>query len=146
MKLFRRKKAEVFPGSEDFSRSRALECRPVKNQMVTESVDSKGFAMLNYPLALKPWLLALAVRTGLRARDSLVRKLQLDEMGTLTWKLVDGNRTVADIIEILSRKYHLNRREAEIAVSSFLRELGKRGLIGFQSSEPLHDGKEEGGS
>lgn len=129
---FRRKKAsggEIAGGPA--SRSEALAYRPVKNREVREEDGENGEVLLTYALSLTPWLVKLALRLGLQSRRSLRRRLQLDELGSLTWSLVDGKRTVRDIAELVCRRYKLNRREAEVAMSGFFRDLGRRGLIGF---------------
>jgi hypothetical protein len=61
-----------------------------------------------------------------------LKKLHLDEMGTAVWDLMDGRRSVRRVIQGFATKYQLHLKEAEVAVTRFLRELGKRGLIGFK--------------
>ena len=133
MKWFRRRRQ---PGPEGpggpATRVESLSYRPVKNSEVQEKKLENGEVLLTYPLSLRPWFIHLAGRLGLRSVEPLTRKLQLDEMGSLTWTLLDGKCTVQDTIEHLCRKYNLNRRETEIAVTGFLRQLGKRGIIGFR--------------
>jgi hypothetical protein len=118
---------------EPSTRAEAFAYSPVKNQEVLEEEVEGGVIMLTYPLVIRPWLAGLAQRLGLQSREPLTRRLQLDEMGSLTWSLLDGKRTVQDVVDLLCRRYNLNRREAEVATSGFLRELGKRGLIGLRS-------------
>jgi hypothetical protein len=60
------------------------------------------------------------------------KKLQLDELGTAVWELIDGNQSVQQVIQRFAQKYQLPFREAAVAVTQFLRDLGKRGLIGLQ--------------
>jgi len=116
------------------SRAEALACRPVRNREVREEKLESGDLLLTFPLLVRPWLTGLARALGLQDRQVLTRKLQLDEMGSLTWALMDGERSLADLVEIVSRKYRLQRRETEVAITTFLRELGRRGLIGFRLS------------
>ncbi|GAG94125.1 unnamed protein product, partial [marine sediment metagenome] len=97
-----------------------------------EKLDS-GEVVLTYTLTVQPFLLSLATRLGLRSEETLSRKLQLDEMGSLTWSLLDGKRAVRDLVDFVCRRYKLNRRETEVAMTGFLRDLGKRGLIGFRA-------------
>ena len=138
MKWFRRKRLrEIEPCAGPSNRIEALASRPVRNREVVEEKLENGEVLLTYPLSLRPWLIALTARLGLRSSEPLTRKLQLDEMGSLTWALVDGNRTVQDMVELIGHRYNLNRRESEVALSRFLRELGRRGLIGFQP--PPHE-------
>ncbi len=114
------------------SRAEALACRPVRNREVREERLEGGDLLLTFPVLVRPWLTGLARALGLQDRQVLTRKLQLDEMGSLTWTLVDGKRSLADLVEIVSRKYRLQRRETEVAITTFLRQLGRRGLIGFR--------------
>lgn len=60
------------------------------------------------------------------------KKLQLDALGTEVWDLIDGRRSVRKIIQRFAETHRLHPREAEVSVTRFLRELGKRGLIGLQ--------------
>jgi len=114
------------------TRAEAFASRPVKNREVLEEELEGGAKVLTYPLTIRPWLANFARRLGLQSREPLTRRLQLDEMGSITWSLLDGKRTVQDVVDYLCRRYKLNRREAEIATTGFLRELGKRGLIGLR--------------
>lgn len=118
---------------EPSTRAEAFACFPVKNRQVLEEKLEGGVVVLTYALAVRPWLAALTQRLGLQSREPLTRRLQLDEIGSLTWSLLDGKRNVQDVVDFLCRRYKLNRREAEVATSGFLRELGKRGLIALRS-------------
>lgn len=129
----RRKLAKADLAEGPSSRSEALGYRPVKNREVLEEKLESGEVLLTYPLSLRPWFVNLASRLGLRSKESLTRKLQLDEMGSLAWTLLDGERTVQDLVEFVCHRYNLNRRETEVAMTGFLRELGKRGLVGLRS-------------
>lgn len=115
-----------------FSRAEAFACRPVRNREVREERLEGGDLLLTFPVLVRPWLTGLARALGLQDRQVLTRKLQLDEMGSFTWALVDGKRSLDDLVEIVSRKYRLQRRETEVAITTFLRQLGRRGLIGFR--------------
>ncbi|MFZ5571451.1 MAG: PqqD family protein [Thermodesulfobacteriota bacterium] len=114
----------------------ALECRPIRNAEVVTSHLESGAALLTYPVRPKPWLAAL-VRLGARlSRDrsgggNRSGKLELDGLGTAVWDMVDGRRSVREIVEQFTRQQRLHPREAEIAVTRFLRELGRRGIIGL---------------
>ena len=119
--------------SEPSTRAEAFAYCPVKNREVLEEKLEGGAMVLTYPLVIRPWLAGIAQRLGLQSSEPLTRRLELDEMGSLTWSLLDGKRTVLDVVDFLCRRYKLNRREAEVATTGFLRELGKRGLIGLRS-------------
>lgn len=143
MRLFRRPSSltGVHPGGA-ITRSEALACRPVKNREVQEQKLADGDVLLICPLIIRPWLASLARGLGLRNRKPLTRKLRLDEMGTLVWTLVDGERTLGNMVDIVSHRYRLNRRETEVAMTTFLRELGRRGLIGFRPPPGAEDSGE----
>ena len=115
------------------SRAEALTYRPVRSLEVLEEKLDSGEVVLTYPLTLRGWLASLTTRLGLRSKKSLSRKLQLDEMGSLTWSLMDGKRTVQELADYICRRYKLNQRETEVAMTGFLRDLGRRGLIGFRT-------------
>ena len=110
----------------------ALEYRPVKNIQVREEVLESGVLLLFYPVTMRPWFSRLARRLGGSEESVRFRKLQLDELGTAVWHLLDGNRTVRQVIRAFARAHQLHHREAEISVSQFLRTLGKRGIIGLK--------------
>lgn len=114
------------------SRAAALNCRPAKSLHITESRLETGEVFLEYPLTVRPWLAAVAKRLG-KSRDVVqIKKLQLDAMGTAVWDLVDGHRSVRRIVQIFAETHRLGNKEAEVSVTSFIRELGQRGLLGLQ--------------
>ncbi len=55
----------------------------------------------------------------------------LDEVGSFVWQLCDGENTVSEVVDKLSREYKLNRREAELSLTKFLQMLGRRGMVAF---------------
>ena len=116
------------------SRAAALGCRPDKSLHVTETRLETGEVLLEYPLTVRPWLAAVAKRLGASRQISQTKKLQLDAMGTAVWDLMDGNRSVRRIVQIFADTHRLDTKEAEISVTSFIRELGQRGLLGLRSS------------
>jgi hypothetical protein len=126
MRLFSKK--DRYSGS---SRADALACTPVKSREMHESRLDTGEVLIRYPVRWRPWMVALARRLGREGDPSNERKLQLDELGTMVWDLIDGRRTVQQIIRCFSDAHQLQAREAEVAVTQFLRQLGKRGLIGL---------------
>jgi len=114
------------------SRAAALNCRPAKSLHITESRLETGEVFLEYPLTVRPWLAAVAKLLG-KSRDVVqIKKLQMDTMGTAVWDLVDGHRSVRRIVKIFAETHRLDNKEAEVSVTSFIRELGQRGLLGLQ--------------
>ena len=126
MKVFRKKS-----GASHLSRTEALEYTPVKSRQISEVRLETGDVIIEYPLIVSPWIAAVANRLGNLQDRKQTKKLQLDAMGTSVWDLVDGKRSVRMIIQIFAKAHHLENREAEVSVTSFLRQLGQRGVLGL---------------
>jgi len=62
------------------------------------------------------------------------RQIALDEVGASVWELCDGQRSIGAVVDTVSRRYKLTRREAEASVTMFLQTLAKRNLIGLMSA------------
>ncbi|MBN1930842.1 MAG: PqqD family peptide modification chaperone [Desulfobacterales bacterium] len=129
MRLFKRKEKKI-----GLNRAEALRCIPVKNIQVIEVRIETGEVLLSYPLHVRPWIAGLSRRFGVRSDSYPTKKLQMDVLGTAVWDLVDGNRSVLKIIREFAEKYQLHPKEAEVSVTQFFRELGKRGIIGLNPS------------
>ena len=137
MKVFRRKKEK----NPQLSRAQALSCTPVKNVHVKTTRLDTGEVLLTYPAAMRPWIRGLVRRFKGPSDKSITKKLQLDELGTQVWDLIDGINTVQSVIQRFAEDYQLHLKEAEVSVSRFLRELGRRGIIGLRG---LNGGPGEG--
>jgi hypothetical protein len=127
MKVFRKK-----PVKSRMTRSEALAYKPVKNQDVSETRLETGEVVIEYPMTVRPLIAAVARRLGKSQDLTQTRKLQLDVLGTSVWDLIDGQHTVRRMINIFADTHRLEKKEAEISVTQFIRELGKRGLLGLR--------------
>lgn len=114
------------------SRTEALSRVPVKNTEIEEVLLDSGDIMLIYPVKVKAWAAALLRKIGKPPEQIGQKKIQLDTLGSSVWRLLDNQRTVKHIIQIFTQQQQVHRKEAEVAVTQFLRELGKRGLIGIK--------------
>jgi hypothetical protein len=114
------------------SRAEALNYRPAKNRQITEERIGDNEVIIAYPMTVKPWVSALLQRFGGSSEPVRTKKLQLDELGTSVWDMVDGQRTVREIVAVFADTHRLERKEAEVSVTHFLRMLGQRGLIGMR--------------
>ena len=123
------KKKHRNPG---MTRTESLECKPIKNMGVTEMRLETGEVVLTYAVEMKPWFTKLVQRFGGPSIQAQTKKLQLDTLGTAVWELMDGKRTVRQITHDFAKSYQLHTREAEVSVFDFLRNLGKRGIIGLK--------------
>lgn len=137
-RMIRRFRKSNAPGP--VTRKDALACRPVKHSGVSEEILDGGLVQVSYPLKPRPWIAAMARRLGSGVDRPVVKKLQLDEMGSRAWGLIDGRRTVGGIIREFSDVFRLHPREAEASVTLFIRELGRRGIIGLKPGIPSDAG------
>jgi hypothetical protein len=120
------------PRKNELTRETALNSIPLKNVQIREERRSGDSILIRYPVSLRPWIAKILRRSTGDASAIRFRKLQLDGLGSEVWDLLDGVRSVRRIIEIFAASHQLPRREVEIAVTQFLRQLGRRGIIGFQ--------------
>ncbi|MFH1292841.1 MAG: PqqD family protein [Pseudomonadota bacterium] len=119
-------------GTLQLTRGEALIYKPIKNLKIKEARLETGEVLLTYPTKMRPWIADLIRKFGGAVNEVQPKKLQLDELGTAVWDLMDGRRSVLQIIKGFAKKYDLQTREAEVAVTQFLRMLGKRGIIGLK--------------
>ncbi len=120
------------PRNAALSRAEALRCTPVKSNDAWETSRDPDQVTLAYPAGMRPWIARLVRRFGGDHERTRTRKLQLDALGASVWDLLDGKRTVKQVIEAFANTHQLHFKEAETAVTAFLRELGRRGLIGMR--------------
>lgn len=128
MNVFRKKRS----GVPTITRTEALASIPLKNPRIKEDRSETGEVVLTYTVRMRPWFAGLMRRFGKEKDIVQSKKIQLDELGTAVWDLINGNRSVRSIVQEFSRSYQLEKKEAEVSVAQFLRELGKRGLIGLE--------------
>jgi hypothetical protein len=127
MRLFKKK-----PQGPSISRAQALDRIPVKSRQISENRLETGEIIIRYPVILRPFFAGLAKRFGGQEVQTQMKKLQLDELGTSVWNLMDGNRSVRQLVKIFAETHQLQTREAEVSVTQFMRELGRRGLIAMR--------------
>jgi hypothetical protein len=127
MRLFKKK-----PKGPAISRAEALNRIPSKNLQIREERLDSGEVVIHYPVTVRPFFAGLVKRFGGSEAQIQTRKLQLDKLGTSVWAMIDGNCSVRQLISIFATTHQLEIREAEVAVTQFLRELGRRGLIGMR--------------
>ena len=109
------------------SREQSLASVPLRNQVVEVEQTDEGETRLVIPLRATWWAGPLS-RLFYVPRK---RRVVLDSIGSYVWDLCDGKRNVRDIIHALSTRYKLHRKEAEVSVVAYLRQLARRGIIGI---------------
>ncbi|WP_319582323.1 PqqD family protein [uncultured Pseudodesulfovibrio sp.] len=125
--MFRKKRPEP-----TISRAEALGMVPVRNEAVEITELPDGLVRLAYPLAIKPWFGRLADKVGLWDGKPMTKTVELDEMGTFVWRHIDGERSVRNIAQAFTKAYEVQPREAELAVTAFIKTIGQRGIIGLK--------------
>ncbi len=111
-------------------RNQALDCIPVRNPEVRAEATGQGL-LLSYPVEVRPWFRGI-LRHVTGNPGIVTRKLQLDSLGSSVWEMIDDRRSVRQLAARFQERYQVGRREAELSVTAFLRELGKRGLVAMK--------------
>ena len=109
------------------TREAMLDSRPARNEALRWDKNDEGEAQIRVSRQ-ETWKVRLLSKMFYIPRE---RKITLDELGTEVWTLCDGRTPVAQMIEVLSRKYQLNRKEAEVSLLTYLKTLGQKRFIGF---------------
>ena len=126
MRVFKKR-----PQKPQISRAEALKCTPVINSQVVADRLETGVVQIRYPVTIRPFFATWVKRFGGPDNYVQTKMLELDELGSSVWDLIDGKRSVRQLIQIFAETHQLQFREAEVAVTQFIRELGRRGLIGL---------------
>jgi hypothetical protein len=127
MRVFKKKSKQPA-----ISRAEALDRIPVKSIQITEARLETGEVLIRYPITMRPFFAGLVNRFGGPEVQTRMKKLQLDELGTSVWDMINGKFSVRQLVERFARTHRLEAREAEVSVTQFIRELGRRGLIGLR--------------
>jgi len=117
--------------TQPLSLQKAMDCVPVRNLLVKEVNRTAKNVTLSFPLRMRPWFSKFTTAFGHEPPEQK-KRLELDELGTFCWSLINGKRSVQGIATELSKTYQLHPEEARVAVSQFVRPLGKRGIIGLK--------------
>ncbi len=122
------------------SREQSLASVPLRNQAVEVERTDAGELRLAIALRATWWARLLSGIFYVPGK----RRIVLDEIGGFVWELCDGKRSVRDIIQALSARYKLHRKEAEVSVVAYLRQLARRGLIGIAVLKSSEESKAQG--
>jgi len=109
------------------SRETMLNSRPARNEELTWERNDDGEVQITVKRQ-ENWKVRLISKIFYIPKN---RKITLDEVGTEVWQLCNGRNTVAQMIEGLSDKYQLNRKEAEVSLLAYLKTMAQKRFIGF---------------
>ncbi len=104
-----------------------LNSRPARNELLSWEKTEAGEVQITIQRQ-DTWKVRLLSKVFYIPKE---RKITLDAVGTEVWLQCTGRATVAQIIEALSQKYQLNRKEAEVSLLSYLKTLGQKRFVGF---------------
>lgn len=109
------------------TREQALNALPVRNPTLKWEQNDRGDVVITLTRRrdAKGRLVSFFFHVP-RSRD-----ITLDQVGSRVWRLCNGRRTVEELIDQLADEYKLNRREAEVSLTEYLRQLGQRGMVGL---------------
>ena len=106
-----------------------LEVIPCRSEHITAEREGETI-VLSFPRFKYSWMQRFLVPKGM----SKERRIYLEEHGTAVWELIDGKRTVREIIEKLAA--HFNDEENyESRVLAYFSQLQKDGFIKLAVSE-----------
>ena len=125
MGLFRRNPAA------QITREQAMAARPLRNPSIETTRDENGEVSLKIPRR-KTWFVNLVAKLGSMAEFRIVT---LDKVGTGVWDLCDGEHTVKDLVAKVAEDHKLSRKEAEVSLVTYLRQLAQRGFIALVVEE-----------
>lgn len=138
LERLRRKKK---PKGPVISRTEFLKIKPVRNPALKWENDEKGEADVLVPMGQSSARKGVSgkVLSKILPPPPKEKKIHLDKVGSVVWELCDGNNTVREIVDALYEKYKMMPREAEISLDTYLKQLSKRGLVGFLLPEELSE-------
>jgi hypothetical protein len=98
-----------------------------------ESGDEAGRVVLLQP-RYQGWLMGRLVQPRLPAHKKYL-KVPLEERGSFLWALVDGQRTVADLVAAFVDAFPVEKEQAGERVAGYLYNLEVNGFLEFTNLE-----------
>ena len=114
---------------EGLTRSEAMNHRPFVNETVMVTEMENGFLLITYYASIPNWLYLLSKWFFGKDVPSIEKSFQLDEDGSDLFRLIDGKRSVSEVIATFMR-YH-PELDSDADVTEFIITLGKRGILGI---------------
>lgn len=112
-----------------------MQLRPVRNPALSWD-EQDGIVVLRIEQKDTPnsrsWKAKLA---GVFVKLPEERAVELDALGTDVWKMLDGTITMGGVVTALAKKHRLSKREAELSVQQYFKELSRRNYIAFLADD-----------
>jgi len=109
-----------------------LSAIPLRNATIKWEQNDEGEVSIVIPPKDKLWVKIVTKIFMIPGKRVVV----LDEISSYVWIQCDGEHTIRNIINSLCGKYNLTRKEAEVSLITYMRNLGKRGMLGFAIKDP----------
>ena len=119
------------------TRQQSMSAIAVRNPALKCEREEDGTVQLMIPRREAWWVTLLSRVFYVPKR----RRVSLDELGTYVWDQCDGETTMRTLIDKFAKKYKLNRKEAEVSMVTYLKQLAKKGLIGIQVPKEVESGE-----
>ncbi|MDO4163508.1 MAG: PqqD family protein [Bacteroides sp.] len=100
-----------------------LDTVPVRRESIRTEWSGEC-AVLAYPRFKRPWMQRFLLPKGM----SPYIRVTLEEHGTAVWQLIDGKRTVGEIIDLLAEHF-AHEAGYESRVTTYFMQLQKDGFI-----------------
>ena len=110
-----------------FDRQNIVNALPLRNSLIKWEIDDKDEVTLVIPQKQTLWVRAVSKLFMMPEKRVIV----LDEVGSYVWQLCDGKNSIKQVVKHLCERYHMTRKEAETSLFTFMRQLGKRNIVGF---------------
>jgi len=123
----------------NIGRENVVQSIPLRNTAITWEMDDKNEVSLVIPQKEKLWVKITSKIFMIPDKRVVV----LDDVGSFVWTLCDGKNSIEHIMRRLCNKYNLTRKEAEVSLLTYMRQLGKRGFIGFAVPKEQYEKMEE---
>ena len=106
-------------------RDAAMSARPFRRK-TGRRFEKNGKRYVTVTLERPRWQLWLG------ASEACERTFGLDAYGQEVYDACDGNLSVTRIVEAFARNHSISRAEAEVAVTTFIKMLVGKGLVGIE--------------
>jgi len=106
------------------NRDQAFDARPIAVRTLGREPLKRGGERLIielHPRGVQKWLL--------RVPEGATRKIELDPIGVQVFDMCDGKTSVRQITRRFAKQYKVDPQEAEIAVTTFIRQMMRKGLV-----------------
>ena len=106
------------------TRDQAYDARPIAVRTLGREALPRGGVRLTIelrPRGVQKWLL--------RVPEGTTRRIELDAIGIEVFDMCDGKTAIRQITRRFAKQYKVDPQEAEIAVTTFIRQMMRKGLV-----------------